>query len=133
MAQDRAIVHERQAFSDRLARALHGAGHGAIRPTAMARLFNAASPLTVTSHAVRKWMRAGALPSQKHVQTLAGWLACDAAWLRYGNPPALSAPASSRWSHDAALLADVALLSADARALVDAFMQILLTNLAKRR
>lgn len=133
---DSALAQERKAFSERLTQALNAAGYGAIRPTATARLFNARSPLTVTPHAVRKWMRGGSIPSQKHIQTLAGWLGCDAAWLRYGQPEVQStdgAGNSASWAHDASLLADLSTLSAEARMLVDEFVRLLFTNMQAGR
>ena len=75
---------ERDAFAKRLREALSSAGSSNITPTQIAKFFNSQTTFPVSTHAVRRWVLGEAIPRQHHVETLASWLACDAAWLRYG-------------------------------------------------
>lgn len=75
---------ERDGFTRRLREALGEAGYPQLGQTQLYKLYNARSAYPVSSHAIRKWMLAQVIPRQHHIETLASWLACDAAWLRYG-------------------------------------------------
>lgn len=75
---------ERDGFAKRLREALASAGSPNLSSSQVAKFFNAQTAFPVSSHAVRKWLLAETIPRQHHIETLATWLACDAAWLRYG-------------------------------------------------
>lgn len=75
---------ERDGFAVRLREALASAGSPHLSSSQVAKFFNSQTAFPVSPHAVRKWLIAEAIPKQHHVETLAKWLACDAAWLRYG-------------------------------------------------
>lgn len=117
---------ERQNFSTRLQQVAYKAGLGETSPAEVARQFNARSSETVTAHAVRKWFLAEAIPKQNHVKTLAHWLACDAAWLRYGVGRE-TVVEHSKTSEDLLLLQDLALLDPTAKQLVYGLVSILLS------
>ena len=55
-AVDTPACRERAAFTMRLKQAFDAAGYPDIGPSAAARMFNAQSPVRVTTHAVRKWL-----------------------------------------------------------------------------
>ncbi len=77
-------MDEKAEFSQRLRKAIEGAGY-ALRPVTVEREFNTrywGSPVTV--QAVRRWLRGEAIPSQEKLQVLADWLKIEPHVLRYG-------------------------------------------------
>lgn len=116
---------ERDGFARRLRDALGPAGHKDLGPTPLSRLFNAKSTHTVSSHAMRKWLMAEAIPRQYHIETFATWLACDAAWLRYGVRRHKVTQRSAADSEALELLRDLSLLHPDAKQLVYGLVVIL--------
>ncbi|WP_426190046.1 hypothetical protein [Massilia sp. DWR3-1-1] len=125
---DTPVSRERSGFTGRLSDAFIAAGYPDIGATGAARMFNERSPVNVTTHAVRKWLRGDCIPSQPHIQTLACWLLCDPGWLRYGQPgdPVQFDPSADL--QDAVLVNELASLDADTRALVYDFVALLLKN-----
>lgn len=117
---------ERQNFSTRLRLVADAAGFGKASTAEVARGFNARTSETVSAHAVRKWFLAEAIPKQSHVQTLAHWFACDAAWLRYGVERE-TVVEHSKTNEDLLLLQDLALLDPTAKQLVYGLVSILLS------
>lgn len=76
---------ERDAFSQRLTRALKDAKIDIGSPTAFAREFNrryTGQPVSV--HATRKWLMGESIPTQDKLRMLATWLGVSAEWLRFG-------------------------------------------------
>ena len=130
---DKPACRERAAFTMRLKQAFDAAGYPGIRPTAAARMFNAQSPVRVTTHAVRKWLMSGCIPSQGNIRTLSKILLCDAAWLRYGAP---DGPVLFDGRHDAedmAILSDMASLDDETRMLAYDLIAMLLRKTSVKR
>jgi hypothetical protein len=81
-----ALVDEKQAFSKRLKDALRKAGVDSAGYAKVAREFNLRySGDPVSTQAVRKWLTAGALPSQDKIRAMALWLDVGVHWLRFGD------------------------------------------------
>jgi transcriptional regulator with XRE-family HTH domain len=81
-----APVTEQESFSLRLKAALRDAHypHCAESPTRLAREFNARfSGHAISPHAVRKWLRGEAIPTQEKLRIVARWLGVTAEWLRF--------------------------------------------------
>lgn len=80
-------LKERQSFQARLSGALKDCGYPHDSPTQLAREFNVRFPgRPITIHAARKWLVAGAIPTQDKLRVLAQWLGVTAEWLRFGDP-----------------------------------------------
>jgi transcriptional regulator with XRE-family HTH domain len=78
-------ISEKDAFSQRLAKALKNAKVDIGSPTLFAREFNrryAGNP--VSTHATRKWLMGESIPTQDKLRLLAAWLGVSAEWLRFG-------------------------------------------------
>lgn len=85
LAQD-----ERIEFSQRLVAAVVAAGHDP-SATIVTREFNVRSErVTVTKHAVRRWLKGGSFPTQAKMTILARWLGVTQEWLRFGTGSRLS-------------------------------------------
>lgn len=79
------LIHEKEAFSKRLAHLLNDAGIGIASPTLVAREFNRRYPgKPVTAQAVRKWINGEAIPAEDKIRILAKWLKASPHWLHYG-------------------------------------------------
>ena len=75
---------EQQRFGERLLHALARSGHEFRGPTHIAQEFNIRYPsYAVTVHAVRKWLKGEAIPTQDRLVLLASWLQVRPDWLRY--------------------------------------------------
>lgn len=116
---------ERREFSERLVQALTAAGYPNVGPTKVARMYNARSANPVSCHAVRKWLNCEALPRQYHVETLAEWLACDAAWLRFGGESGVVRQKNSPGQQNLLLLRDLDLLDPVSKHYVYELVEIL--------
>lgn len=78
-------ISERDAFSQRLAKALKDAKVDVGSPTVFAREFNrryTGKPISI--HAARKWLMGESIPMQDKLRLLAAWLGVSAEWLRFG-------------------------------------------------
>lgn len=76
---------EREAFSQRLGKALKDAKVETGSPTVFAREFNRRyTGKQVSTHAARKWLMGESIPAQDKLRLLAAWLGVSAEWLRYG-------------------------------------------------
>ena len=78
-------ISERDAFSQRLAKALKDAKVDVGSPTVFAREFNrryTGKPVSI--HAARKWLMGESIPTQDKLRLLAAWLGVSAEWLRFG-------------------------------------------------
>ena len=78
-------ISERDAFSQRLAKALKDAKVDVASPTIFAREFNrryTGKPVSI--HAARKWLMGESIPTQDKLRLLAAWLGVSAEWLRFG-------------------------------------------------
>ncbi|MEJ1959948.1 MAG: hypothetical protein WDM70_11435 [Nitrosomonadales bacterium] len=78
-------ISEREAFSQRLTKALKEAKIDVGSPTVFAREFNRRyTGRPVSTHAARKWLRGESIPMQDKLRLLAAWLGVSAEWLRFG-------------------------------------------------
>lgn len=78
-------ISERDAFSQRLAKALKDAKVDVGSPTVFAREFNRRyTGKPVSTHAARKWLMGESIPTQDKLRLLAAWLGVSAEWLRFG-------------------------------------------------
>jgi transcriptional regulator with XRE-family HTH domain len=78
-------ISEREAFSQRLAKALKEATVDVSSPTVFAREFNrryTGKPVSI--HAARKWLMGESIPTQDKLRLLAAWVGVSAEWLRFG-------------------------------------------------
>jgi len=78
-------ISEREAFSQRLAKALKEAKIDVGSPTVFSREFNrryTGKPVSI--HAARKWLMGEAIPTQDKLRLLAAWLGVSTEWLRFG-------------------------------------------------
>lgn len=78
-------ISEKDAFSQRLAKALKDAKVDTSSPTSFAREFNRRyTGKPVSTHAARKWLMGESIPTQDKMRLLASWLGVSAEWLRFG-------------------------------------------------
>jgi len=78
-------ISERDAFSQRLAKALKDSKVDVGSPTVFAREFNRRyTGKPVSTHAARKWLMSESIPTQDKLRLLAAWLGVSAEWLRFG-------------------------------------------------
>lgn len=123
------ITHtEQQRFADRLNEALAAAHYQPVGASRIAREFNLRFPdRSVTVHAVRKWIKGEAIPTQDKLVALAQWLGVKADWLRYDGAPALAPnPAQPFSGEDLRLLRDFQRLDSERKHIVDEIIQIML-------
>ncbi len=128
----RAILSEQQRFAERLNRALEAARYQHIGASRIAREFNLRFPdKAVTVHAVRKWIKGEAIPTQDKLVALAQWLGVRADWLRYdGDEPATETVHPSDFSgEDLRLLRDFQRLGSERKHIVDQIIQVLLRSM----
>ncbi|MEJ7807170.1 MAG: hypothetical protein WKG03_14755 [Telluria sp.] len=118
---------DRAHFSKRLVAALAQQGIGR-SITSLALAFNYRYPgKAITVHAVRKWVKGEAIPTQDKLQVLAEWLGVSSAWLRFGDGAGhVTGPPVEPLR--GALTTDLAILSTEecivVRALVDALFKV---------
>jgi len=79
-------ISERDAFSQRLAKALKDAKINIASPTVFAREFNRRyTGKAISTHAARKWLMGESIPTQDKLRLLAAWLGVSTEWLRFGD------------------------------------------------
>jgi len=80
---------EQEQFAQRLREALDDAGYQNESAARITQRFGRQYPQhAVSVHAVRKWLKGDAIPTQGKVMALADWLGVNAAWLRFdGDQP----------------------------------------------
>ncbi len=128
----RAIRTEQERFAERLNQALDAARYQRAGASRVAREFNLRFPeKAVTVHAVRKWIKGDAIPTQDKLLALAQWLGVRADWLRYdGDEPALESAHPSEFSgEDLRLLRDFQRLGTERKHIVDQLIQVLLRSM----
>lgn len=126
----RGVHTEQERFADRLNQALAAARYQPAGASRIAREFNLRFPdLAVTVHAVRKWLKGEAIPTQDKLVALAQWLGVRADWLRYddGDQNTGDRSAAQQFSgEELRLLRDFQRLDSDRKRIVDEIIQILL-------
>ena len=128
----RAILTEQERFAERLNQALDAARYQHAGASRIAREFNLRFPdKAVTVHAVRKWIKGDAIPTQDKLLALAQWLGVRADWLRYdGDEPAIEAVNPAEFSgEDLRLLRDFQRLGSERKQIVDQIIQVLLRSM----
>lgn len=131
-------VSEREAFSQRLAKALKDARIDTASPTVFAREFNRryfGKPVSI--HAARKWLMGESIPTQDKLRLLASWLGVSAEWLRFGEGGSASRHvAQSERAHynspDIELINNINLLSPEHKQVVRELVLTLLRLERKR-
>ena len=131
-------ISERDAFSQRLAKALKDAKVDVGSPTVFAREFNrryTGKPVSI--HAARKWLMGESIPTQDKLRLLSAWLGVSAEWLRFGDggSAAKHLAQSDRAiynSPDLELISNINLLSAEHKQVVREVVLTLL-RLGKKR
>lgn len=127
----KAIRTEHERFAERLNQALAAARYQTAGASRIAREFNLRFPdKAVTVHAVRKWIKGGAIPTQDKLVALSQWLGVRADWLRYnGEEPATDTHQASEFSgEDLRLLRDYQRLGSERQRIVDQIIQVLLRS-----
>jgi transcriptional regulator with XRE-family HTH domain len=127
------IRTEQARFSDRLNQALAAANYRPAGASLIAREFNLRFPdMAVTVHAVRKWIKGEAIPTQDKLVALSQWLGVKADWLRYdgdGDAPS-GEPKSQHFSgEDLRMLRDFQRLGSARKRIVDELIQVLLRSM----
>lgn len=132
LSMGRAIRTEQERFADRLNQALDAARYQHAGASRIAREFNLRFPdKAVTVHAVRKWIKGEAIPTQDKLLALAQWLGVRADWLRYdGDKPAIESSHPAEFSgEDLRLLRDFQRLGSERKHIVDQIIQVLLRSM----
>jgi transcriptional regulator with XRE-family HTH domain len=121
---------EQERFSDRLNEALAAANYRPAGASLIAREFNLRFPdMAVTVHAVRKWIKGEAIPTQDKLVALAQWLGVKADWLRYDGEVSPADPGSQQFSgEELRLLRDFQRLGRERKRIVDEIIQVLLRS-----
>ncbi|MFA7240249.1 MAG: hypothetical protein WC091_09060 [Sulfuricellaceae bacterium] len=117
-------ISEREAFSQRLVKALKDVKIDVGSPTTFAREFNrryTGKPISI--HAARKWLMGESIPMQDKLRLLAAWLGVSAEWLRFGEDGGASRyTAQSDRAHynspDIELIGNINLLNAEHKQVV---------------
>lgn len=105
---------ERQAFSRRLAEAMHKAGYEP-RPNVLMKAFNSRyGGTSVTEMSASRWLNGGAIPNQDKVQVLAELFGVEPQVLRFGGGKSKVADARTGWEA----------FSPQDRAMFDAFLSL---------
>jgi transcriptional regulator with XRE-family HTH domain len=120
---------EQERFAERLIQALEAARYQHAGASRIAREFNLRFPdKAVTVHAVRKWIKGEAIPTQDKLVALAQWLGVKADWLRYDvdGAAAASDPAPQFSGEHLRLLRDFERLGSERRSIVEKIIQLLL-------
>jgi transcriptional regulator with XRE-family HTH domain len=125
-----AVRTEQERFSDRLNEALAAANYRPAGASLIAREFNLRFPdMAVTVHAVRKWIKGEAIPTQDKLVALAQWLGVKADWLRYDGEVSPADPGSQQFSgEELRLLRDFQRLGRERKRIVDEIIQVLLRS-----
>jgi transcriptional regulator with XRE-family HTH domain len=125
------IRTEQERFSDRLNQALAAANYRPAGASLIAREFNLRFPdMAVTVHAVRKWIKGEAIPTQDKLVALAQWLGVKADWLRYDGEVSPSEMSPQQFSgEDLRMLRDYQRLGSERKRIVDEIVQILLRSI----
>jgi hypothetical protein len=111
-------IQERNEFSARLISSVRRVGC-LPTPALCAREFNLrAADAGISTHAMRKWLCAEAIPTQERIKVLARWLGVSAQWLRFGegDDRAVCAELSSA---DVILISDIQLLNKTDRKVIE--------------
>ncbi len=127
----KAIRTEQERFAARLNQALAAARYQPAGASRIAREFNLRFPdKAVTVHAVRKWIKGEAIPTQDKLVALAQWLGVRADWLRYdGDEPVADTREPNEFSgEEVRLLRDFQRLGSDRKHIVDLIIQVLLKS-----
>ena len=130
-SRDRPNPTEQERFAQRLNQALDEARYQHAGASRIAREFNLRFPdKAVTVHAVRKWIKGEAIPTQDKLLALAQWLGVRADWLRFnGAEPAIESVHPSGFNgEDLRLLRDFQRLSSERKHIVDQIIQLLLRS-----
>jgi transcriptional regulator with XRE-family HTH domain len=122
---------EQERFSERLNQALAAANYRPAGASLIMREFNLRFPdLAVTVHAVRKWIKGEAIPTQDKLVALAQWLGVKADWLRYDGEVPAALPVPQQFSgEDLRLLRDFQRLGRERKHMVVEFIQVLLRSM----
>lgn len=127
----RAIRTEQERFATRLNQALAAARYQPAGASRIAREFNLRFPdKAVTVHAVRKWIKGEAIPTQDKLVALAQWLGVRADWLRYdGDEPVANTDHANEFSgEDLRLLRDFQRLGSERKHIVEQIIEVLLKS-----
>lgn len=125
------IRTEQERFAARLNQALAAARYQPAGASRIAREFNLRFPdKAVTVHAVRKWIKGEAIPTQDKLVALAQWLGVRADWLRYdGDEPVADTDHANEFSgEELRLLRDFQRLGSERKHIVDLIIQELLKS-----
>lgn len=129
-------MSERDAFTQRLTRALKDAKIDIGSPTIFAREFNRRyTGKPVSTHAARKWLMGESIPTQDKLRLLAAWLGVSAEWLRFGEGAGKNVAQSERAyynSPDIELIGNISQLNAEHKQVVREVVLTLL-RLERRR
>jgi transcriptional regulator with XRE-family HTH domain len=128
---DSGIRTEQERFSERLNEALAAANYRRAGASLIAREFNLRFPdMAVTVHAVRKWIKGEAIPTQDKLVALAQWLGVKADWLRYdGEVPSGELKSQQFSGEDLRMLRDFQRLGSERKRIVDEIIQVLLRSM----
>jgi transcriptional regulator with XRE-family HTH domain len=128
---DSVIRTEQERFSERLNEALAAANYRPAGASLIAREFNLRFPdMAVTVHAVRKWIKGEAIPTQDKLVALAQWLGVKADWLRYdGEVPSGELKSQQFSGEDLRMLRDFQRLGSERKRIVDEIIQVLLRSM----
>lgn len=78
-------INRKQAFAERLKKALKRSAEQVDGATDLAHQFNLHHPHhSITVQAAHKWLSGQAIPSDEKIETLASWLNVSSYWLRMG-------------------------------------------------
>ncbi|RJG02645.1 hypothetical protein [Noviherbaspirillum sedimenti] len=132
-ASEKTAALERQAFSDRLRRAIADFDESLLSPTVLAREFNRRSRhSTIGTTAAYKWLSGEAIPQQEKLSFLATWLRVSVQWLRYGavadDSEAGAVVGNKERRRQDKLLSDFGALGERDKALIENLIQAMLHN-----
>ena len=112
-------IQERNEFSQRLISAVRNIGCQPT-PALCAREFNLrAAGSAISTHAMRKWLCAEAIPTQERMRVLARWLGVSPQWLRFGEMEDAIPTATELSSEDIILISDIQLLNKTDRKVIE--------------
>ena len=127
-------ISEREAFSQRLVKALKDAKIDIGSPTIFAREFNrryTGKPVSI--HAARKWLMGESIPTQDKLRLLSAWLGVSAEWLRFGEGRHVAQSERAHYnSPDIELIGNISQLNAEHKQVVREVVLTLL-RLEKKR
>lgn len=128
-ALEKTAASEKQAFSERLRRAISGFDEALLSPTVLAREFNRRSRHSaIGTTAAYKWLSGEAIPQQEKLSFLATWLKVPVQWLRYGETAGEPVVSSKDKRRQDKLLSDFADLSERDKGLIEKLIQAMLHN-----